>query len=124
MSVECLEFKSYVKGCMLGFFNIYVPKMGIEIFGCSLWQKNGKRWVNLPSREYKDSEGQTKYMPMLRLREKGHYEAFMKEIKKSVDTWCKQNSVDLDQAQQAPSPFPQQNQPPPQQQYQEEDLPF
>jgi len=91
MSVECLEFKSCIKGCMLGFINLFVPKMGLEIYGCTLWQKDGRRWINLPSREYKDENGEKKYMPVLRFREKAHYDAFVVAVKDAVDVWCKAN---------------------------------
>jgi hypothetical protein len=91
MAIECLEFRSYVKGSMLGFANFYVPKMGLEIYGCSLWQKDGSRWVNLPSREYKDKEGNTKFSPALRFRDKEHYEGFINAAKEAIDVWIKAN---------------------------------
>lgn len=91
MTIECMEFRKHIKGNLLGFLNIYVPKMGIEIFGCSLWQKDGRRWINLPSREYQDNEGNTKYMPSIRFREKSHYNGFIKAAKDALDIWCRDN---------------------------------
>ena len=48
--IECLKYKPINKGSLLGYADIFVPKMGLEIFGCSLHQKDGRRWVNFPSK--------------------------------------------------------------------------
>ena len=91
MSVECMEFKPHANKNLLGFANFWVPKMGLEIYGCSLHEKEGRRWINLPSREYKDNEGVTKYMPVIRFRDKDHYSAFMDACKRAIDEWSAAN---------------------------------
>lgn len=70
MSIEVLKFTPYRKGFLLGFADVYVPKMGLEIHGMSLAEKNGKRWVNMPSKEFKDDKGETKYAPIMKFRDK------------------------------------------------------
>lgn len=97
MTVECMEFKSHNNGNLLGFANFWIPKMGMEIYGCSLHQKGDQRWVNLPSREYKDKEGMTKYMPVIRFRDKEHYNAFIDACKRAIDEWI---SVNLPESQE------------------------
>jgi hypothetical protein len=36
-------------------------KIGLEIRDISLHEKHGKRWLQMPSRPYEDSEGNRKY---------------------------------------------------------------
>jgi len=89
MSIECMEFKSHPSGALLGFANYRLPKMGIELFGCGVFSKNGRRWVSTPSREYQDPEsGEKKYIAIMRFSEKSHQEAFSKSALEAMDAWC------------------------------------
>lgn len=90
--IECIRFKSYQKGHLQGFADLYIPKWGVEICGCSMYMKDGNRWLNLPSNEYTNNEGEKKFAPFLRFKEKKHWELFMKEAKKAVDEWCAANA--------------------------------
>lgn len=124
MSIECMEFKAHESGALKGFANFRVPKMGIELFGCSIFMKDGRRWMSLPSREYVDREtGDKKYISIMRFMEKEHNDSFCKAALHSMDQWCAAN------AQQQPQPSAPIAQPQAQQQYQpqaeeQEDLPF
>ena len=94
MSVECMNYKPVNKGSLLGYADLFVPKTGLEIYGCSLHQKEGRRWVNFPSKEYTDSKtGEKKYASIVRFREKAHMEAFIKVAKEAIEKKCaEQNS--------------------------------
>lgn len=89
--IECIKFKSHVKGHLQGFADFYVEKWGAELTGCSLYMKDGRRWVNLPSKEYKNDLGETKYAPIIRFRKKEHFEAFVNACKKAIDEFCSKN---------------------------------
>ena len=107
MSVECMRYKSVHKGTLLGYADLYIPKTGLEIYGCSLYQKDGKRWINFPSKEYQDEVGQKKFAPMLRFRDKAHMEGFTKIAKEAIEKKC----AEMGQSFQEPS-------------YQDEEVPF
>lgn len=99
MSIECLKFSSHESGSLRGFANFRLAKMGVEIFGCGVFMKNGKRWVSLPNREYKDAEtGETKYMGIIRFIEKAHLDAFCKAALKAVDDWCEKEATETQAA--------------------------
>lgn len=83
--IECMKYKRVNKGTLLGYADLYMPKMGIEIYGCSLHQKDGKRWVNLPSREYTDDKGEKKYMSIVRFPNKFHLDEFIKQAKEAIE---------------------------------------
>lgn len=88
MNIECLKFQAVSKGLLVGFADFYIPKTGIEIFGCQLFQKDGKRWINMPSREYTNDKGEKKYMSYVRFREAAHKEIFNELALKAIDKKC------------------------------------
>lgn len=92
--IECIRFKSYEKGALQGFADLYVEKWGLELNGCSLYMRDGQRWINLPSKEYKDKEGETKYSPAVRFRDKEHFQAFAEKAKAAIDKFCKESQQD------------------------------
>lgn len=109
MSIEVLKYKEINKGAMLCSLSVFVEKMGIEINDIIIFQKNGRRWANMPSRQY-EKDGETKYFPYLRFRERDHQNAFSDQVVRAMEDYCmKQASI-----QQEP-PIPQQP---------EEEVPF
>lgn len=84
MNIECIKFKPFSKGNLLGFADIFVPKWGIEIYGLTIYEKEGNRWVNFPSKEY-EKDGQKKYLPYFRFREDEHYNLFCSMVKKAIE---------------------------------------
>jgi hypothetical protein len=93
MSIKCLGFKSVKKGTLVGIAHLSFTKAGIDIYGCTLHMKDGKRWVSLPVKEYADKEsGEIKHIPVVRIPDKRLYGAFCTAAKKAIDDWCKINS--------------------------------
>lgn len=99
--IECTRFKSYQKGHLQGFADLYIPKWGVEINGCSLYVKDGRRWLNLPAKEYENEQGEKKFAPFLRFKQKEHYGKFMEMAKKAVEEYCAHN-VQPEPTQQQP----------------------
>ena len=91
MTIEIIKYKPHQKGALLGFVDFYVPKMGLEIYGSSIYQKDGRKWVNLPTKEYKNKDGENKWSFVVRFREKEHSTAFSKAILEAVDRWILDN---------------------------------
>ena len=89
MMVKCIKYKSYVKGTLLGFADIFVPKWGVEIYSLTYHQKDGKRWVNFPSREF-EIEGEKKRMSYFRFPDSGHYTLFCEKVKEAIETKIKE----------------------------------
>lgn len=90
--IECTRFKSVTKGHLLGFADFWIPKWGVELNGCSLYQKDGKRWLNMPAQEYTNEAGEKKYRAHVYFREKAHMDAFQDQAKRAIDEWCTNNA--------------------------------
>ena len=71
----------------VGYFSLYIPKWGIDINSCSLFERDGKYWFTLPSHEYVTKAGETKHAPYFRFREKRHWELFEQYVLKAVDDY-------------------------------------
>ena len=77
--MEIKNYKPIDKGCLKGRFDVTVPQWGLTLRDCALFEKEGDKWVNFPSRPYKAEDGTTK-----------HYAcAFMEKAeKKKFDEAC------------------------------------
>jgi hypothetical protein len=64
MTFTVSNAKSMRKGTLLGFFDLEMPS-GLIVRGAMLFEKNGKRWVGFPSKEWVKSDGTKGYMPLL-----------------------------------------------------------
>jgi hypothetical protein len=96
--VECLKFTSSNKeGGFLGFTNLWIPKMGLEIYGCTVYRnkKTGHRFLKFPAKEGKDKEGNTTWFEQVRFREKDHQAAFQKLALDAIDKWCAANQEQI-----------------------------
>jgi len=75
--IECIKFRPHLSGSLIGWADFKVPKWGIILQGCGVFEKGDKRWVGLPSRAYQVN-GETKYEPIMAFIEEAHAEAFKK----------------------------------------------
>lgn len=91
--IECLKYKPINKGTLLGYADLFAPKMGLEIFGVALHQKDGRRWVNMPSREYVDDKGEKKFISVIRFPNKVHMEEFTRQAKEAIEKVMHQESA-------------------------------
>ena len=66
MAIEIKRYKAFEKGTLRAFFTIYIPEWHLEIRDLALHEKNGKRWANLPAKQYQDQD-ETKYMPLVKI---------------------------------------------------------
>ncbi len=98
--IECIQYRPQNKGNFLGFATIFVPSWGVELYGFTLFQKDGKRWVNMPSKDYVDKEGNKKFSQFMKFRDPVHKSAFCIQVKDAIDFWCKTNNVHQTQAVQ------------------------
>jgi hypothetical protein len=57
MKVSVANFRAVVKNTLLGFFDLTLDDIGLQIVGCSLHERDGNRWIGYPGKPYKDKEG-------------------------------------------------------------------
>jgi len=95
MTIKITRFHKYEKGHLFGFADIAVPVWGttMNIRGCKVFSKNGGQWVTLPSREYQDDKGETKYQPLIGLDDEAVYKKFKDGLEQAWQEYCKENAA-------------------------------
>ena len=82
--IECIRYTAINKSTCLGMATIHVPKWKTKISGIALHQKDGKRWVNMPSRVVEEN-GEKKYYPYIYFDDKETKDLFCEEVKLAID---------------------------------------
>ena len=72
------------KGNLVGFFTVTTPS-GMVIHGCSLFEKDGKRWVGLPSRAIDKPDGTKIYKAHVEFTSKEVSQKFQDLVLKAMD---------------------------------------
>ena len=78
--IEITKFRECHKNTLRGFLSVRLDKVGLEIRDISLHEKNGSRWLAMPSRPYEDSEGNRKYAFILDWFDKDRKAQFEAEV--------------------------------------------
>lgn len=87
MAVEITKFRRFNKNTLRGFCNILIPGIGLEIRDATLHEKNGKKWVGLPSRPYQDEAGETKYVYIVKFVDREKSDQFEVAALKALDAY-------------------------------------
>jgi DNA-binding cell septation regulator SpoVG len=64
VAVRIDEVKIYEKRTLRAFINFTIADLGLRINGAMIHEKEGKRWVGMPAREYV-SEGEKHWSPIV-----------------------------------------------------------
>jgi len=91
--LECIHFSPVNKNTCVGMATIYIPNWHLEISGISLHEKNDKRWISLPARKY-EKDGETKYSPYIRFKDKDIHNRFCEAVKKAIDQKMNESNDD------------------------------
>lgn len=83
------------KGALRAFFNLEIEKMGIEIRDMALYQKDGRFWVNLPSREF-EVDGEKKWAPLIRFTKDSVYKTFREKACEAALAYVNENAINLE----------------------------
>lgn len=87
--IEIMKFEMVNKGALVARFNVKMHKWGgLVIKDCSLFESNGKKWINLPSRQY-EVDGKKKYASYLSYEDRNIDEKFRESIMKAAED-CRQ----------------------------------
>lgn len=65
--MEIQNYKSINKGCLIGKFDIEIKEWGeLKICDCTVFEKDGKRWISLPSRQFESKDGTKKHFSLVK----------------------------------------------------------
>jgi len=83
--VEVNNFKKHEKNTLKGFFDVKLPNIGLEIRGCCLHERDGDRWIQLPSKSYEKEDGSRAWTYILDFYAKDNRESFQREVLNALE---------------------------------------
>ena len=83
--MEIQLFKGYRKKRLLGFADIVTPG-GMIIHGLSVHERNGGRWIGLPSRPF-EKDGKASWAPIIEFVDRESADAFREAVLAAFDRY-------------------------------------
>ena len=76
--MEIVNYKEIKRGHLIASFDVTMPEWDLGIHECKLFEKDGRKWIGFPSRQY-EMNGEKKYF---------EYVIFGRESKAKFDAKC------------------------------------
>jgi len=103
--IEILNYREVLKGSLLAMINIKVMKWGLILNKVGVFHKGNQKWISLPQEKF-ESNGETKYFPLVKFEEKAIEEQFKSSILNALDIFLKKNQKGNEEKnEQMPLPF-------------------
>ena len=64
LNIRIDAVKAFTKNTLIAFVDFTILEVGLTIKGSTIHEKEGKRWVGMPAREYTTEEGR-KWVPVI-----------------------------------------------------------
>jgi len=78
------NWKAHRKNSLQGFLTFTLPS-GLVIQNCTLHEKEGARWIGLPSRQYTKDDGSKSYTPLVEFATREARQRFQAAALEAVD---------------------------------------
>jgi len=75
MTAVVSNAKPLNKNTLRGFFDVTLAS-GLKLNGCALHEKDGRRWVGLPAREWTKQDGSKSWTPMVEVPDRDTRDKF------------------------------------------------
>jgi hypothetical protein len=94
MSITASDWRPMVRNTLQGFVTLELAPSGMRLRECALHEKDGRRWIGLPSKPQLDAEGRHRidpatlkkaYVPVVEVTGKTERERFQKAALAAVD---------------------------------------
>jgi len=89
MALEIVEFRPHQKNTLQGFLTLRFTNVGLEVRDLALHKKNGKRWLQLPSKPYTKPDGSQGWSYIVNFYEKERYYQFQDVALKALDAFLR-----------------------------------
>jgi len=94
-TVVCTAWKPFERNTLKGFADLWLRAPRLNIHGCAVHEKNGKRWVQLPAKPkldqnrelVKDQTGRIQYCPVMEFDSREVADRFSEAALKAIDNF-------------------------------------
>jgi hypothetical protein len=90
--IEIVSFKPFVKNTLQGFATVRLTNIGLEIRDATLHQKNGKRWIQFPSKAY-EKNGKTLWSAIVDFYDRTRGDQFQRTALDALDQFLAKGGV-------------------------------
>ena len=90
MAIELHRWRDHRQNTLIGFGTFRMTNIGLEIRDCPVHERDGERWLQMPSRPYQDQEGNTKYAYILNFYDKERWHQFQETALAALDKYLEQ----------------------------------
>jgi hypothetical protein len=91
LTITCREFRALRRNTLVGFANIDIAELKLEVRDVAVHEKNGKRWAQLPTKPQvrdgtliKDDGGKIAYVPIMSFASRAVSDAFSARVIEAV----------------------------------------
>lgn len=63
--MEITNYRQIDRGCVRARFDVLVPVWGLILKELTLFEKDGRKWIGLPSRQYQGRDGTAKHFQLV-----------------------------------------------------------
>jgi hypothetical protein len=88
--IAVVDWKPYEKGCLRGFLSVNLAQT-IRVNDLKLFDKNGSRWISLPTKEYTKRDGSKGYAPLVEFGSKEAEREFQEAALAALDRYHQEN---------------------------------
>ncbi len=93
--VVCTGWKPFERNTLQGFADLHLAAARLNIRGCAVHEKNGKRWIQLPARPQldkdrqlvRDDAGKIQYWPVMEFDSREVADRFSEAALRAIDTF-------------------------------------
>jgi hypothetical protein len=89
--IVVVDWKPYEKGYLRGFLDISLART-LRLNGLKLFEKEGRRWINWPSKEYSKKDGSKGYAPVVEFDSEEIERAHNTAVVSALDRYFKENA--------------------------------
>jgi DNA-binding cell septation regulator SpoVG len=84
--IRVVDFRAFDKNSLRGFIIVALPD-GMIVHGITLHEKNGSRWVGLPSKKFAGKDGTEGYTPIVEFRDRAALDRFRDAVLDGLDVF-------------------------------------
>ncbi len=88
-NITVTDWKAHAAGAMRGFLSIILPH-GIRLTSFRLFEKNGERWIGMPSEKYRKRDGSTGYAPIIEFESRQQEREFQAAALAALDRYLEE----------------------------------
>jgi hypothetical protein len=76
---QILNFRALERNTLRGFFDVELPS-GMVLCGCTLHEREGKRWVGLPAKPYTKDDGSQSWVKIVDFVDRARAKQFQESV--------------------------------------------